>query len=212
MQESKFVIFAQSGVLKKSYCNWVSKERQERRVKRVLTTRHTRTTISGEYPQVKFTVNWYCFNRDKFGEKEVTVAVTPNGYADAVCNQYFVMPEERTMSFSSFLDIMEGDRKSEDDQHGVFYIQKQNSNLTTEFTELIPDVEADIPWATEAFGKCYICRKGSRILKGRDPILRTKQNKKQKKTMAAKQCRVGACGGFFKKGVKRNANKSVFSV
>ncbi|XP_072032141.1 bifunctional peptidase and (3S)-lysyl hydroxylase JMJD7-like [Amphiura filiformis] len=92
--------------------------------------------------------------RDIYGEKEVTVAVTPNGYADAVYKDHFVMPEERTMSFASFLDIMQHSNDLEKSaQHpGVFYIQKQNSNLTEEFPELIPDVEADIPWATETFG------------------------------------------------------------
>jgi len=34
--------------------------------------------------------------------------VTPNGYADAVVGDRFVMPEERQMSFSSVLDIIEG--------------------------------------------------------------------------------------------------------
>lgn len=36
------------------------------------------------------------------------MAVTPNGYADAVVGDRFVMPEERQMSFSSVLDIIEG--------------------------------------------------------------------------------------------------------
>eukprot|EP00118_Oscarella_pearsei_P002479 m.10678 g.10678 ORF g.10678 m.10678 type:complete len:160 (+) comp22553_c0_seq1:436-915(+) len=44
--------------------------------------------------------------RDKLGHKEVTVAVTPNGYADAVVRDRFVMPEERRMTFSCFLDII----------------------------------------------------------------------------------------------------------
>ena len=37
--------------------------------------------------------------------------------------------------------------------NGVFYIQKQNSNLTEEFGDIVMDVEEDIPWATLAFGK-----------------------------------------------------------
>lgn len=78
----------------------------------------------------------------------MTVAVTPNGYADAITDGKFVMPEERRMEMSNFLDIME-----HPDQHsGVFYIQKQNSNFTDEFREIIGDVESDIPWGTEAFG------------------------------------------------------------
>lgn len=46
--------------------------------------------------------------RQKVGSKVISVAVTPNGYADAVSGDRFVMPEERQMTFSSVLDIMEG--------------------------------------------------------------------------------------------------------
>ena len=87
--------------------------------------------------------------RNKIGQKTVTVAVTPNGYADAVVGDKFVMPEEREMKFSEFLDILEG--KIQD--RGIFYIQKQNSNLTDEFKELCDESASEISWATEAFGK-----------------------------------------------------------
>lgn len=33
----------------------------------------------------------------------------------------------------------------------VAYIQKQNSNLTKEFPELLTDISSDVPWANEAF-------------------------------------------------------------
>lgn len=46
--------------------------------------------------------------REKVGSKVISVAVTPNGYADAVNADRFVMPEERRMSFNSVLDIIEG--------------------------------------------------------------------------------------------------------
>lgn len=46
--------------------------------------------------------------RQKVGSKVISVAVTPHGYADAVSGEHFVMPEERRMTFSSVLDIMEG--------------------------------------------------------------------------------------------------------
>uniref|UniRef100_A0A8C4X0Z9 Bifunctional peptidase and (3S)-lysyl hydroxylase JMJD7 n=1 Tax=Eptatretus burgeri TaxID=7764 RepID=A0A8C4X0Z9_EPTBU len=87
--------------------------------------------------------------REVLGNKEVTVAVTPNGYADAVFEDHFVMPEERTMPFGRFLDIVEGKEKP----HGVFYIQKQCSNLCGEFPEIAADVELEISWASEALGK-----------------------------------------------------------
>lgn len=87
--------------------------------------------------------------RDKIGARTVTVAVTPNGYADAVHGGLFVMPEERRLSFAKFLDIIE----HESDFKGVFYVQKQNSNFTDEFEPLADDVDVDIAWATAAFGK-----------------------------------------------------------
>ena len=89
------------------------------------------------------------FRREKIGQKVVTVAVTPNGYADAVCGDRFVMPEERKLPFSEFLDIIDGDR---DESKGIFYIQKQNSNFTEEFEILMSDADDHIDWATEAFG------------------------------------------------------------
>lgn len=82
------------------------------------------------------------------GSKTISVAVTPNGYADAVNGDRFVMPEERQMSFSSLLDIIEGKVKS----NGVFYVQKQCSNLTEEIPELTGDVQTHIPWMSEALG------------------------------------------------------------
>lgn len=53
-------------------------------------------------------LNLFPFCREKVGSKVISVAVTPNGYADAINGDRFVMPEERQMSFSSVLDIIEG--------------------------------------------------------------------------------------------------------
>lgn len=88
--------------------------------------------------------------RRKLGDKEICVAVTPNGLADAVCKNTFILAEDRKMRMSDFLDIMESPRLG---QPGIFYIQKQNGNFTDEFSEIIDDAETDIRWATEAFGK-----------------------------------------------------------
>ncbi|XP_077036319.1 bifunctional peptidase and (3S)-lysyl hydroxylase JMJD7 isoform X2 [Agelaius phoeniceus] len=87
--------------------------------------------------------------REVVGPKVVSVAVTPNGYADAVFQDRFVMPEERQMPFMDFLDIVEKKVTSPN----VFYVQKQCSNLTEEFPELVCDVQPDIPWMSEALGK-----------------------------------------------------------
>lgn len=93
---------------------------------------------------------WNCdYLRQKIGHKTVTVAVTPNGYADAVVGDRFVLPEEREMEFSKFVDILEGKSK----ERGIFYVQKQNSNLTSDFKELCEEAACDVPWATQAFGK-----------------------------------------------------------
>lgn len=88
------------------------------------------------------------FCREVVGPKVVSVAVTPNGYADAVFQDRFVMPEERQMPFTDFLDIVEKKVTSPN----VFYVQKQCSNLTEEFPELVCDVQPDIPWMSEALG------------------------------------------------------------
>uniref|UniRef100_H2Z173 Bifunctional peptidase and (3S)-lysyl hydroxylase JMJD7 n=1 Tax=Ciona savignyi TaxID=51511 RepID=H2Z173_CIOSA len=83
----------------------------------------------------------------RMGEKLIDVAVTPDGFADAVRDGKFMLPEERSMTFSTFLRHL-----SEKDGSDVFYIQKQNSNLTSDFAEIKDDVDPDFAWATEAFG------------------------------------------------------------
>lgn len=78
------------------------------------------------------------------------MTVTPDGYADNISDGKFVLPEERTMLFQNFIDILNGDNNKD---NGVFYIQKQNSNLTEEMSELLKDCLPDIPWASSAFNK-----------------------------------------------------------
>ncbi|XP_057398613.1 bifunctional peptidase and (3S)-lysyl hydroxylase JMJD7 isoform X5 [Balaenoptera acutorostrata] len=83
------------------------------------------------------------------GSAEVSVAVTPDGYADAVRGDRFVMPAELRLPLSCVLDVLEGRA-----QHpGVLYVQKQCSNLLTELPQLLPDLEPHVPWASEALGK-----------------------------------------------------------
>lgn len=90
-----------------------------------------------------------------FGDKNVPVAVTPNGYADGIAvkmpenKEYFVMPEEQTMTMNQFLDNL--DRK---DDSNICYIQKQNSNLEHDFPELYDDIDMNtLKFACEAFNK-----------------------------------------------------------
>ncbi|KAF9794737.1 hypothetical protein SFRURICE_017427 [Spodoptera frugiperda] len=91
--------------------------------------------------------------REKIPDKNVVVAVTPNGLADGITKnekgeEYFVTPHETTMTMSQFLDGLDEKR-----ENYIQYIQKQNSNLTTDFPELLEDVYAEIPFASEAFDK-----------------------------------------------------------
>lgn len=88
-----------------------------------------------------------CFYREKFAKKNITMTLTPNGYADAVTDGQFVLPKERTVHMGDFLNLLEDPVKGQ-----VPYIQKQNSNLTEEFPELVVDSGAEVPWASEAFG------------------------------------------------------------
>ena len=87
--------------------------------------------------------------KEKLKDHPVSVAVTPTGYADAVYKDKFLLPDERTMSFGQVADIL-----AEDDpmRIGIYYIQKQCSNLMKEFSCLLPDVEESISFGSEAFG------------------------------------------------------------
>ncbi|KAA0197583.1 hypothetical protein HAZT_HAZT001660 [Hyalella azteca] len=109
--------------------------------------------------------------RDRVGDVAVSVAVTPNGYADAPSAGHLVLPQERVVPFAAFLDVMERPQT----QHGVglacphtnvynnnycvvWYVQKQNSNLTEEFSGLLGDLEAssggrEASWFSETLGR-----------------------------------------------------------
>lgn len=92
--------------------------------------------------------------RKVFDDEKISVAVTPNGYADAIAKrhgdakEFFVMPEERLLTISAFLDTLENTKED-----SIFYIQQQNSNFLQSFRKLWPDAETEISWASEAFGK-----------------------------------------------------------
>ncbi|KAI9550566.1 hypothetical protein GHT06_016442 [Daphnia sinensis] len=85
--------------------------------------------------------------RQHYGTKDVTVTVTPNGYADAVTDGHFVLPLEKVMPMNQFLCSLENPVENR-----VHYIQKQNSNLTEEFPELIADSADEIEWVSTLFG------------------------------------------------------------
>lgn len=52
------------------------------------------------------------------------------------------------MPFNSFMDHIENKSNTK----GVFYLQHQNGNFQTEFTDLSSDVDGEIPWISEAMG------------------------------------------------------------
>lgn len=88
-------------------------------------------------------------------EKQITVAATPNGYADGISTQhpsgseYFVMPEEKKMTMKQFIDHLD-----DPNEKHVYYIQKQNSNLIEDFYELHNDIdESTLLFASEVFNK-----------------------------------------------------------
>eukprot|EP01114_Cavostelium_apophysatum_P022221 TRINITY_DN7973_c0_g1_i2.p1 TRINITY_DN7973_c0_g1~~TRINITY_DN7973_c0_g1_i2.p1 ORF type:complete len:331 (-),score=63.27 TRINITY_DN7973_c0_g1_i2:214-1206(-) len=90
--------------------------------------------------------------RKKIGSKSVTVDITPKGHGDCVVNGgYFVKPVEKVMPFNDFMDFIE--RKS--NPNGVYYIQHQNGNFFTEFSELAEDIDEQIDWVNEAFGMSH---------------------------------------------------------
>ncbi|KAI8368725.1 JMJD7-PLA2G4B protein-like protein [Blakeslea trispora] len=93
--------------------------------------------------------------RSKMGDTIVTVATTPNGYADAVTQdpisqkEYFVMPYEAHMPFNAFIDIME-EKTMTTNAH---YISLQNGSLSVEYSALEQDVDPEIDWCSQALGK-----------------------------------------------------------
>jgi peptidyl-lysine (3S)-dioxygenase / protease len=107
-----------------------------------------------------------CDFRDKVGDQLVTVAATPNGWADAVSDdrQYFMLPEEKKMHFSDFLDHLEDEDES---TSPVLYMQQQNSNLTGEMSCLLGDVPEDIEGFWTETGRCQFLarRRSSHYLK-----------------------------------------------
>ncbi|KAF8076394.1 cupin-like domain-containing protein [Lyophyllum atratum] len=105
------------------------------------------------------------------GTRKISIAVTPNGLADAVHrgpdNQlYFVEPHVETMTMMEFLSYISTGSNSLSPE--VCYLQSQNGNLysrtgtdfeeadvssISEFQPLRCDVPSDISWCTEALGK-----------------------------------------------------------
>ncbi|KAF7301700.1 Clavaminate synthase-like protein [Mycena indigotica] len=102
---------------------------------------------------------------EALGNNTISVAVTPDGRADAVTlgpdgQSYFVEPAVEQMSMSDFLSKL-----AKDDQHSdVYYLQSQNGNVyssaffdgtdnKSEFDALREDIPSEIDWCSEALGR-----------------------------------------------------------
>jgi len=102
---------------------------------------------------------------DVMGEQTVSVAVTPNGRADAIARgpdtiQYFTEPMIEKMSMTNFLTSL-----AEMESADVYYLQSQNGNLfpaeyfagdlnkSSELKILRQDITSSIPWCNDALGK-----------------------------------------------------------
>ena len=84
---------------------------------------------------------------------QITVAMTPNGRADAVAQledgaNCFALPHEEQMGFEAFLALL-SDKQAE----RVVYAQAQNDSLRQEFAQLMPDIDPELAWAAEIFGQ-----------------------------------------------------------
>ncbi|EFJ15103.1 hypothetical protein SELMODRAFT_119527 [Selaginella moellendorffii] len=88
--------------------------------------------------------------RAALGDQQVSVHFTPDGRADSIVDEtlMFVSAHVQSMPFAQALEAVLGKRSSSN----VAYLQQQNDCLRTEYSRLIDDVEADIPWATQALG------------------------------------------------------------
>eukprot|EP00756_Hemistasia_phaeocysticola_P016788 Hpha_TRINITY_DN15498_c2_g13::TRINITY_DN15498_c2_g13_i1::g.173100::m.173100/K19219/JMJD7; jumonji domain-containing protein 7 len=87
--------------------------------------------------------------------KEVSVAVTPDGRADAVRRvaeeDVFMLPEERRMPFEDLLRRLEAETGGVGDE--VSYAQAQNGSFLAEFSSLADDCSDSVAtFGCEAFG------------------------------------------------------------
>ncbi|KAJ7591015.1 Clavaminate synthase-like protein [Mycena floridula] len=102
---------------------------------------------------------------ETMGDKPISIAQTPNGYADAVTEgpdrrKFFVEPYIQSMTMVELLKALREDSTDK----SCYYLQSQNGNVyssqfftegsddTSEFEALRSDIPPEIPWCSEAFG------------------------------------------------------------
>ncbi|KAF1918417.1 cupin-like domain-containing protein [Ampelomyces quisqualis] len=91
----------------------------------------------------------------KMNNQPVTVAMTPKGNADAVVQlpsggSIFCKPHEILEPFDSALHFIRTQETSPSSTGATRYIQSQNDNLRSEYTDLLTDIPPSIPWASTA--------------------------------------------------------------
>ncbi|KAI0269146.1 Clavaminate synthase-like protein [Gloeopeniophorella convolvens] len=112
---------------------------------------------------------------DTMGDSLLSVAVTPDGYADAVTRGadgkwYFAEPCSQKMTMGALLSKLGQPSKTNGEgprDNNVYYLQSQNGNIFSsgyftspalendcELTKLRNDVPSEIPWCSEALGRC----------------------------------------------------------
>ncbi|KAJ7904520.1 cupin-like domain-containing protein [Mycena olivaceomarginata] len=116
-----------------------------------------------QIPSVRFWDDEYL--AATMGEAQISVAVTPNGRADAVTRSpngrlYFVEPCVEKMNMSELLSKLSCETEDSD----IYYLQSQNGNVyssrffqgisdPSEFEPLRPDIPTEILWCSEGLGK-----------------------------------------------------------
>ncbi|KAJ3037772.1 JmjC domain-containing protein 7, partial [Rhizophlyctis rosea] len=102
---------------------------------------------------------------EALGSKEVTVAITPNGLADAIFDNHFVLPYEEQTTISALFDKLPTSESSDEasaqwrdgepaPDGPVYYVQSQNNNLHEDFMDLLKaDLPETVGFASEALGR-----------------------------------------------------------
>ena len=93
----------------------------------------------------KWTDDAYLIQR--FGDHKVKINATPNGRGDAILDgKYFMLPEEREMSYGEFV-------KEKSEGTDVLYLSHQCDNLRVQLEGIIQDdVDTSLPIADAALG------------------------------------------------------------
>jgi len=119
-----------------------------------------------QFPALKRWTDDYL--RDKLQDQPISVAITPNGRADAIATGpggrlFFVEPLTEKVTMARLLETLKTEQES--DNTCASYLQSQNGNIyssryfespnddLSEFCTLRGDVPTNIPWVTEALGR-----------------------------------------------------------